>query len=62
MVEDADGLTTLELATDRKDRVYDVLDRLRDLECDVLELGRDQPNLEKVFLEIVRGESPGRGL
>jgi len=62
VVEDGDGLTVLELATDRKDRVYEILDRLRNLECDVLELGRDQPDLEKVFLEIVQGQNPGGGL
>ena len=47
---------TLHLHTDNKDRLYEILARLRSEECEILEIARHQPDLERVFLSIVEGE------
>lgn len=44
---------TFELDTDNKERLYEFLDELRSLEVDILEVNRHQPDLEKIFLDIV---------
>jgi ABC-2 type transport system ATP-binding protein len=49
---------TLHLHTDRKDRLYEILTWLRSEECEILEIARHQPDLERVFLSIV--ENDGR--
>jgi ABC-2 type transport system ATP-binding protein len=60
LVGDGDGYSTMELATDAKERLYELLDQLRHRECDILEVARHQPDLEKVFLEVVSGGEPPR--
>jgi ABC-2 type transport system ATP-binding protein len=47
---------TVRLHTDRKDRLYEILAKLRSEECDILEIARHQPDLEQVFLSIVEKE------
>jgi len=51
-----DGVATYELNTTDKDRLYEVMDLFRDDSCEVLEVARHQPDLEKVFLSIVGGQ------
>lgn len=46
----------LRLHTDKKDRLYEILTKLRSEECDILEIARRQPDLERVFLSVVEGE------
>lgn len=47
------GYPELELNTDNKTRLFELLDYLRNIEVDILEVSRHQPDLEKVFLDIV---------
>jgi len=54
LVAREDGVVTLELNTASKERLFAVLDRLRSSPCEVLEVARHQPDLEKVFLELVK--------
>lgn len=47
----------LELNTDNKEKLFNLLDQLRDKNVDILEIVRHQPDLEKVFLEIVGSDN-----
>jgi len=56
--EDA-GYPELELNTDNKERLFNLLDGLRGKNVDILEIVRHQPDLEKVFLEIIGSDNKG---
>ena len=47
---------TLRLHTDKKERLYEILAKLRNKECEILEVARHQPDLEQVFLSVVGRE------
>ncbi len=51
------GYPELELNTDNKEKLFNLLDQLRDKNVDILEIVRHQPDLEKVFLEIVGSDN-----
>ncbi|MCP4229808.1 MAG: ABC transporter ATP-binding protein [bacterium] len=51
------GYPELELNTDNKERLFNLLDELRDKNVDILEIVRHQPDLEKVFLEIIGSDN-----
>ncbi len=55
-IGEEDGVFTFELAGLNKDRLFAVVDRFRDGGSEVLEIARQQPDLEKVFLSIVEGK------
>ena len=47
---------TIHLHTDHKDRLYEILACLQTEECEILEIARHQPDLERVFLSVVEGK------
>ncbi|MBD3372609.1 MAG: ATP-binding cassette domain-containing protein [Candidatus Coatesbacteria bacterium] len=53
LVESRDGYLELELETDDRGRLFALLDALRSSEAEILEIARRQPDLERVFLEII---------
>lgn len=55
-----DGVITLELDDVSQNGLYGLLERLRALPCEVLEVARPQPDLEKVFLDIIERERASR--
>ncbi len=57
IVNENSGYPELELNTDNKEQLFNLLDKLRDKNVDILEIARHQPDLEKVFMEIVGSDN-----
>jgi len=62
VINENTGYPEIELNTDNKERLFNLLDQLRDKNVDILEIVRHQPDLEKVFLEIIGSDNNEAGI